>query len=80
MAYSKNVHVITNGIVVYGTYTNLLAAHTKIGKLLSQVNAKAIPSYSTVYRNFKAVDGPIGFDTPLGRFVITKCRLLMKGY
>ena len=80
MARSKIVHVITIGVVVYGTYTNLLAAHTRIKRLLAQVNAKSIPSYSTVYRNFKSIDGPVGFETSLGRFVITKSRLLMKGY
>jgi len=76
----SSIFVITNGIIVYGTYTNLLAAHTKINNFLKTAKSKLIPSYSTVYRNFKSVDGPIGFDTGLGRFVITESPILKKGH
>ena len=61
-----------------GVYTNNLAAHTALKKMLPKELHYTLMSYSTVNRHVHAAGTSIDVPTPLGIYVIKKTLLLKK--
>ena len=76
MAKLKVITILSLNGIVFGTYTNNLAAFNHMKKLMLSSTGDHIPSYSTINRAVVNSGDSLSVHSLLGSFIVKKYSLL----